>query len=331
MGFDPFFHYEYSMALVQGKTSIDVVTQFKEHLTLYYPPLFHLLSLSFFLAFPTIDPYLIMKVLVSMLDTMQILPIYFIVRYLTKSNAGAAVAAFAAMIMPSNFNMISWGGYANIAGLLLMAILTYLVMTERALAIGVTATVLFLTHHLSMLFAVAVFLPFFLTDWWRTRTFPKCLLAFLGAGAVAYLAFYWYALIPLYTTYTTFGRHAQFTMPANWPQLFGYPLLAVAAAGIGLQILRARTRFAKPDLLLYVWLLLPILLGYAYMFGIQWNTVRWIYFLQPLACIWVGRATAHFGNRKLIVAVILLMFIIQLFSTLQTYNATIWANSGYSY
>jgi hypothetical protein len=61
VGYDPLLHYQFSMALLEGKTSIMVVTQLGEQITLYYPPLFHLLSLCFFLAFPTLDPYLIMN------------------------------------------------------------------------------------------------------------------------------------------------------------------------------------------------------------------------------------------------------------------------------
>jgi hypothetical protein len=332
IGFDPFFHYQYSMALLEGKTSIDVVTKLGEHLTLYYPPLFHLLSLSFFLGFPTVDPYLILKVIVSVLDSLQVFPIYFIVKYVSKSHTGAAVAAFAAMVTPSDFNMISWGGYANIAGLTLIAILAYFVIRERPVIVGLTSTVLFLTHHLSMLFAVGLFLPYFLIVWWKSRTLPKSLVAFIVSMFAAYAVFYWYALIPLFETYTVYAsRYAEFVLPASWPQLFGLPLLVVTAVGTGSWIYRTKLRFARPALLLYLWLILPLLLGYAYLFGVQWNTVRWVYFLQQPACVWSGLAVAQFKNRKLIVAAVLAAFVIQWFITMQTYNSAIWASAGYTY
>jgi hypothetical protein len=332
VGFDPFFHYELSMALLEGKTSVDVVTRLGEHLTGYYPPLFHLLSLFFFLAFPVADPYLIMKVIVSVLDSLQLFPVYFIVKDVSKSTTGAAIAAFVAMITPSDFNMISWGGYANIAGLLLIAILAYLVIKEKPVAVGFVSAILFLTHHLSMLFSIALFVPYFLIVWWKTRRLPKCLVTFVAAMAVAYVAFYWYALNPLLDMYTTYSaRYAEFILPTNWPQLFGLPLLVAAAFGIGLWVYKTRAVFAKPDLLLYMWLLLPLLLGYAYVFGVEWDTVRWIYFLQQPACVWCGITAAQFKNRKLIVAMIVIAFVLQWIGTMQTYNSEIWANAGYTY
>ena len=87
MGYDPLLHYEFAQALLQGKTSIVVVSGLGEHATVYYPPLFHLFSLTFFLALPTVDPYLIMKVIVAVLDSLQLFPIYFIVKYVSKSDS----------------------------------------------------------------------------------------------------------------------------------------------------------------------------------------------------------------------------------------------------
>jgi hypothetical protein len=332
VGYDPLLHFEFSQALLQGKTSIIVVSQLGEQATVYYPPLFHMFSLAFFLALPAVDPYLIMKVIVAVFDSLQLFPIYFIVKEVSKSTTGASMAAFISIVTPSDFNMISWGGYANIAGLLLITIVAYLVIKERPVAVGLASTVLFLTHHLSMLFAVALFLPYFLVVWWKSRILPKCLIAFLFAGLVAFAVFYWYSLIPLFLIYTTYAaRYGEFVLPANWPELFGFPLLIGAVAGIGMWLRSTRARFAKSDLLLYMWFFLPLLLSYSYLFGVQWDTVRLIYFLQQPACVWAGMAAAQFRNRKLIVAIILLVFVLQLIGTMQVYNSEIWANAHYSY
>ena len=155
------------------------------------------------------DPYLIMKAIVSVLDGLQVFPIYYIVKHVSKSRTGATVAAVVAVVTPSDFKMISWGGYANIAGLLLLAILAYYVIKGKTVAVVLVAAMLFLTHHLSMLFAVALFLPYFLITWWRTKTLPKCLIAFCAALGVAYIVFYWQALIPLYDLYTRMLRATQ--------------------------------------------------------------------------------------------------------------------------
>jgi hypothetical protein len=205
-------------------------------------------------------------------------------------------------------------------------------MKEKPVAGGLVSTALFLTHHLSTLFAVGLFLPYFVIVWWKTRRLPRCLVSFAVSMVVAYAVFYWYALIPLLETYTVYApRYAEFVLPANWPQLFGFPLLVIGGFGFGLWVYRTKVRFAKSDLLLYMWLILPLLLAHAYLFGVQWNTVRWIYFLQQPACVWSGMAVAQLKNRKLIVVIILLVFILQWISTMQIYNATIWANAGYTY
>jgi hypothetical protein len=332
VGYDPFLHYQFSQALLEGKTDIMIVTGLGEKVTLYYPPLFHLLSLIFFLALPTVDPYLIMKVIVCVLDALQVIPIYFIVKLVSKSIGGAAAAGFAAIVAPGDLLMVSWGGYANIAGLLLIAVLAYFIIKEKAVAVVLVSTILFLTHHLSMLFAIALFLPYLLMTWLRTRKLPKCLVAFVAAMGVAYAAFYWQTLIPLYELYTEYAsRYAKFTLPPDWPLMLGVPILAMAALGIGLRLYRSKTRLAQSDLLLYMWFLWPILLGYSFVFGVHWDVIRWVYFLQQPACVWCGIAATQFKNRKLIILIFLLAFVIQLVSTIQGYYSDVKLNSGYTY
>ena len=340
MGNDPLFHYEFSMALLQGKMSIQA-TIWNQNLTIYYPPLFHLFSLAFFLAFPRVDPYLILKVIVAVFDSLQVVPIYFIVREVSRSTVGALMGAFIAVVTPSDFNMIAWGGYTNIAGLLLIAILAYFVIKERAVAVGITSTILFLTHHLSMLFALAVLLPYYLITWTRTRKVPQCLLALVAAMGVAFAVFYWQALVPQFELYTAnASQYATFTLPADWPNQFSQfaqygqfellicPLLILAAVGIGLWAYKFRLRFAKSDLFLYSWFLWPLLLGYSFLFGIRWDVVRWIYFLQQPACVWCGIAVAQFKGKygKFGVLVILLVFVIQWITTIQAYYTGISVN-----
>ena len=332
VGFDPFFHYQFSMALLEGKTSIAIVTKLNEHITLYYPPLFHLLSLFFFILLPSVDPYLIMKVIVTLVDSLQIFPIYYIVKDFSKSTAGAALAGFAAVVTPSDFHMISWGGYANIAGLLLMAILVYLVVKDRPFSAAIASSMLFLTHHLSMLVAVAVFAPYFGALWLRTRRLPRCLISFVASLGVAYAAFYWYTLLPLYEIYTRYApRYAEFALPNNWPQMFGLPLLLTAVAGIAFWAYKTKARVNEYDWLLLIWLLMPLLLGYAYLLGVRWDTIRWLYFLQQPACVWSGLAVGKIKNRRPFLIVIVVVFLLQWFVTMQGYYSSILANSGYNY
>jgi hypothetical protein len=320
------------MALLEGKTTILVVTQLGEQITLQYPPLFHLLSLCFFLAFPTVDPYLIMKLIVSALDSLQIFPIYYTVRYVSKSPTGATIAALLVMMAPSDFHMISWGGYANVAALLLMAILVYVVLKEKPLQVGLISTALFLTHHLSMLFAIAVLFPYFLLAWWQTGKVPRCLPWFLGSMALAYGLFYRDALIPLFDLYTKYApRYAEFILPETWPQMLGPLVLVLATAGLVLQASKTRMQSVNPDQLLAIWLVWPILLGYAYVFGVQWHSIRWIYFLLQPACVWSGIAVAHLRERKLVLIIVLFCLVLQWIGTMQGYYSDVAYNSGYNY
>jgi len=273
-----------------------------------------------------------MKVIVAVFDSLQLFPIYFIVREVSKSTTGASMAAFIAMVTPSDFSMIAWGGYANIAGLLLIAVLAYFVIKETAVAVGIVSTILFLTHHLSMLFAIVVLFPYYLIIWWRERKIPPCLLALVVALGVAFAVFYWQAMISQYELYTTnASQYATFTLSADWPNQFGHyesfsPLLTLAAIGIGLWVYKSRLRFAKSDLFLYLWFLWPLLLGYSLLFGIRWDVVRWIYFLQQPACVWSGIAVAQLKNRKYLVLVILLVFVWQWVNTIYVYYWDISSN-----
>ena len=62
VGGDPFTHYNYSIALLNGKMSVPVEAgSTGKMVELYYPPLFQLISLAFFLALPRVDPHAIMK------------------------------------------------------------------------------------------------------------------------------------------------------------------------------------------------------------------------------------------------------------------------------
>jgi hypothetical protein len=320
------------MALLNVKTSIVVETQLGEHITLYYPPLLHLLSLSFFLLLPSVDPYLIMKVMVSLIDGLQIFPIYYIVKDFSKSTFAAAVAGFLAMTAPSDFHMISWGGYANIAGLILIATSVYFIMKNRPVYAGVVLTALFLTHHLSMLFAVAILVPYFALVWVKNRKAPRCLLSLVVALCVAYAAFYWYTLIPLYDLYTTYApRYAEFVLPSSWPQMLGVPLLLTGVAGIGFWAYRSKSRIIEYDWLLLIWFLMPLLLGYAYLIGVEWHAVRWLYFVQQPACVWAGMAISRIKYQKMAITAILIIFAFQWILTMQGYYADVSSNAIYSY
>ena len=194
VGGDPFVHYQYSMALLNGKLEVPVnETGRNSTMELYYPPLFHIVSLGFFLALPTVDPYTIMKLLASAFDALQIIPIYLIVKRVSGSDTGGLLASYSLVATRSDYQMLSWGGYANIAGLLLAASLVYVVMTERLVLSAVFSAALGLTHHLSTLFMIAVLVPYFALFLLMKKRVPKSFVGVIAGGAVAYVAFYSFA------------------------------------------------------------------------------------------------------------------------------------------
>lgn len=190
VGGDPFVHYRYAIALLEGKLSIPIEAGGTgTTVELYYPPLFHLVSLSFFLAFPKVDPYAIMKILASSIDALQIVPIYLIVKRISGSGVGGLIAAYCLLVIPNGYQMLTWGGYANIAGLLFFAILVYSLITDRWILAAASTAALGLTHHLSTLFAAAVLLPYFVVLLWRKRI-SKSVGGVLLGGGLSFVAFY---------------------------------------------------------------------------------------------------------------------------------------------
>ena len=123
-------------------------------------------------------------------------------------------------------------------------------------------------------------------------------------------------------------RYAEFTMPADWPQMLSLPLLIFAAIGVGLWIYKTRSKIEQSTLLLYMWLFMPLLLAYAYLFGVQWDSVRWIYFLQQPACVWAGIAVSQFKNRRLLLVVIMVAIVLEFVwrrpGVLQRHFAKLW-------
>ena len=109
IGGDPFVHFRYAMALLDGKLSAPVEVNGPATVELYYPPLFHLISLGFFLAFPIIDPYSIMKSLAVTFGILQIVPIYLIVRRITHWSPAALLASYSLLSVRSDYQMLSWG------------------------------------------------------------------------------------------------------------------------------------------------------------------------------------------------------------------------------
>jgi len=313
---DALLHYKYSIALLDGRLSVPVEARNTGNIVeLYYPPLFHLISLAFFLVFPRVDPYAIMRILATASAALQMIPIYLIVKRASGSSAGGLLASYALLTARSDCQMLSWGGYANIAGLLLAASLVYFVMTERLVLSAIFSAAIGLTHHLSTVLIVAVLVPYFALLLWRKKQISKSLVGVIIGGAVAYFAFYRFAWQSIYYYYSNFSPaydQSLYMTPYILKQV-GPLLLLSAALGLAFLYARARREFFQGKGLLLIWVIAPFLLAYAYLLGVQWHGVRWIAFIpQPLA-VWTGITLAFLGEKKIVFIMLALLFTIQLF------------------
>jgi hypothetical protein len=325
-GGDQLAHYEYSLALLSGNLSIPV----KEGNTgntmqLYYPPLFHLTSLALFIGFPSVNPYAIMKALASVMDALQIIPVYFIVKRMSSSDAGGLLASYALLATRNDYQMLAWGGYANIAGLLFAACLAYAILAEKLVLSGIFAAALGLSHHLSTLFMVAVLVPYFALFVWRNKRISKSLVGVIIGGGVAYATFYQFAWQSMYFYYSNFspvynqGMYVtQYTL-----ELVGPLLLFSAALGVGFLYARERRNFFHGKRLLLIWTVVPFLLAYAYLLGVQWHGVRWIAFIPEPLAVWAGISLASWNHRRTLLITFAALFTLQLFLTIQGYQSDI--------
>jgi hypothetical protein len=328
VGGDPFLHYKYAIALLEGKLSVPVEAgNSGATADLYYPPLFHLLSLISFLALPNVDPYEIMKILASGIDALQIVPIYLIVKKMSRSGAAGIIASFTLLVTRSDYQMLSWGGYANIMGLLIFEILVYALVADKLILSAFSSAALGLTHQLSTLFAISILVPYFVVLLWRKRVSRSVLGAVLGGG-VAFITFYqfaWKSMYYYYSNFTPVYDQSLYVTPYI-VELVGPLLVVCAIAGNALVYSEAGHELLKGEGILAIWTVVPFVLAYAYMFGVQWHGLRWIHFIpQPLS-IWTGLGVSFLGRRWLVIAGLILVFTVQLIFTLQGYSVDILNN-----
>ena len=326
---DPLVHHQYSMALLNGKLSIPVKTGTNgSSVELYYPPLFHLVSLGFFIAFPTVDPYLIMKILASTIDALQIVPIYLIVRRVSGSNIGGILASYSLVAASNDYQMLSWGGYANITGLLLAAFLVYSIITEKVILSAVFSAALGLTHHLTTIFMVAVLVPYFALFLLTKRQVPKSFIGVSMGGLFAYVTFYRFAWQSIYYYYSNFSpiyNQSLYITPYIIHQV-GPLLLLSAPIGLALLYTHSRREFFRGNELLLIWGIVPFLLAYAYLLGVHWHGVRWIAFIPEPLSILAGLSLGKLYQRKFILVAFAVLVTIQLFLTIAGYPQEILSN-----
>jgi hypothetical protein len=326
---DPYVHYQYSMALLNGELSIPVKAGTTGNMVdLYYPPLFHLVSLGFFLAFPSADPYIIMKILACTIDALQVVPIYLIVKRISGSSVGGLLASYSLIAVSNDYQMLSWGGYANIAGLLLAAFLVYAIINEKRIMSTALSAALCLTHHLSTILMFAVLVSYFALVLLMKRQVPKSFIGVVVGGLFGVVAFYrfaWQSILYFYSNFSPVYDQSVYVTPYIIHQV-GPLLLFAAPAALVLLYTHARREFLRGKELLLIWAVIPFLLAYAYLLGVHWHGVRWIAFIPGPLSVWAGLGLAKISNRKMIIVAFAVLVTIQLLLTVASYPQEILSN-----
>jgi hypothetical protein len=250
------------------------------------------------------------------------------VKRVSGSDTGGLLASYALVATRNDYQMLSWGGYANIAGLLLVASLVYVIMTERLVLSAVFSAALGLTHHLSTLFMIAVLVPYFALFLLIKKRVPRSFVGVISGGAVAYVSFYSFAWQSIYYYYSNFSpvyNQSLYITPYIYAQV-GLLLLLSAALSLVFLYVRARREFFRGKELLLIWAIVPFLLSYAYLFGVQWHGVRWIAFIPGPLAVWAGVALGMLDQRKLVIIAFASLATIQLVLTILGYHSDIASN-----
>jgi hypothetical protein len=195
-------------------------------------------------------------------------------------------------------------------------------MAKRPFLSAVATAALALTHHLSFLLMATVLAPYFVITIWKRRTLPRELVGVAVGGVTAYLLFYRFALVPILEFYYEFSlqlyNQSLYVTPYILEQV-GPLLLFLGALGFILSYLHARGEFVKGKEILVIWAIVPVLLSYAYLLGVEWHGVRWIHFIPAPFVVWAGIALGYLRERKFYIIVFGFAFGIQLIGTIQGY------------
>lgn len=257
-----------------------------------YPPLFFLilLPLKFLLG-----PLQALKILGSILFALQPVPIYFLAKKITGSRFSGLLAAYATSLLPINVEMLGWGGYPNLFGLLLLStniFFTVSVMVEpkprNIYAMLLTSALIPLLHHLTsgVFLGILLLWILFLMAMRETEKVKYVFYNFI-AGLSA-LALY-RVLLANPSQFVLFNEAAYYGLRVNFLEAILWAFKAPAVFVMTLVIasyiiLRGRYVLKREHrALLLAWIIFPIIATQFYILGIAIDFNRVFFFmLQPI-------------------------------------------------
>ncbi len=272
----------------------------------WYPPLLHSIIAMLQIFAGTLDVMVaafILKLLIATFNVLILLSTYLLSRKLFGIGVAVVSSVFTILSVPL-FEMVFWGGYANLLGLAYIAFIFYIM--NRDFRISVKTFLLFLgtftlvmSHQLSTFVFVLMFVPAFLVSSIGSKRKFIVFLAVVVGGGLALLA--WYARILIEYANIVIA-HIFFTMEENVYQISSVTLdaltknfgatLYLALAGIPLIfILIWKKKVLKSSALIIFWLAVPFLLSQSFLFGIQLPYHRFVYFFATPIIILAAAVT----------------------------------------
>jgi hypothetical protein len=247
------------------------------HLTtsfFWYPPGFHfLLAIMFILTdLTTISStsFLLIKVFIAIISAFQVVAVYLVAKRVYSSTVVGLLGALFMSVSLRHIEMLGWGGYPNITGMLLMGLALYLFLHRHQERIGTTISLLtmisglVLTHSISTFVFVGVVLSHLFLFSLISKKPPKRELLMVVASLLLVFCFYltfagehiWFILRLI----AGYSPHISTTNP--YVETFGEIPTYLTPIGVltSLLFLWEKRDREREILLLISWLLVPFIL-----------------------------------------------------------------------
>jgi len=313
-GNDPGVHFGHIYEIIEtGRISLEEFS-----LTL---PLFHVLVATFLTLAGDIDVLqaaFFLKILISFISALDALAVYLFCREPFGKLPALLSSIFLVLSVPL-MEITSWGGYTNMAALLYITFLFYLLTNRhfkiavKFLLIGIMALTLFLLHYLSAFVFALIFMPIFLIEFLRSLKEGKSVLIpfaillslFIAAGVwylSIYLPYLSIAVYHLFFEMKTYTYAVDFVNFDYFLRSFGVTLF-LTMIGIPMAFLLMR-RSKKLEVfgLLLIWVMVPVLLSQSYLFGVYLPYPRFLYYLTVPIAILSGVAVYGMSRIPVLIA-----------------------------
>ena len=259
-----------------------------------YPPLLFIIIM---LIKKILGPIQTLKTIGIILYSLQPLPIYLIAKKITRYNIAALTAAYAS-IMPIYSEMYGWGGYPNLLGFIMLALVYYTILLnidqptkKNYITLIILSTLLPLTHHLTYgIYLGTTTLWMLLLLLHKNRTKIKPIAISLIISIITFTIYRLTLAYPLqFITYNEAAYYElRFDPLSTIPWVFKSPIPIILTILIIIILFIGTYKSLKYEhiTLLTSWTLFPIMATQGYLLGIAIDYNRIFYFtLQPIPLI----------------------------------------------